>query len=496
MSNDDKPATSEAAGAQTAAQNSASEVDQEAQPRREASAEPSANENEHAAGQKAAEASEVVAEQGGQQESEHRPDAAAASSGTPGPRKRDVTMLETAERVRQLIRYSSETGIELEKSTSEFVLDFTGDVLDGHSPTPEREARFWAVVSQLSRKLQPVTYETLSDSRKRSKRWVITFGLIATIALGLLVTAQMYWVMLNNVSDALNRSMVEAQKHRIAAATAVRDLVGLQQAPLEVRVAEDLQESDLTASSEAAQVAQSPMTPSKARLEAESDALSRMQNACLALRQELFTISNTRTAVENLLVKEDRIIGEELVDMGRIPGNKALVPIVDACDDLQYNGSVALGQGQSREDLSIAGVSEADLIRAAALNRWARQVLQAMAEYVLPLLYGTVGALAFVLRSLSGKIRALTFDRSLVVQYFLRIVLGALAGISVGWFLRPHEAATGDLITLSPLALAFIAGYSVELVFTAMDKFLAAFIPNETLRADLDKPRTQRDDAA
>ena len=51
-----------------------------------------------------------------------------------------------------------------------------------------------------------------------------------------------------------------------------------------------------------------------------------------------------------------------------------------------------------------------------------------------------------------------------------------LAGFSVGWLLRVDEGVipTGFAAN-SPLALAFVAGYSLELVFTAMDRLIGAF---------------------
>ena len=37
------------------------------------------------------------------------------------------------------------------------------------------------------------------------------------------------------------------------------------------------------------------------------------------------------------------------------------------------------------------------------------------------------------------------------------------------------DIADGLFKSLSPFALAFLAGYSIELVFSAMDRFLTAF---------------------
>jgi hypothetical protein len=93
--------------------------------------------------------------------------------------------------------------------------------------------------------------------------------------------------------------------------------------------------------------------------------------------------------------------------------------------------------------------------------------------FLLPVLYGMLGAIAFVLRRLSddGSIDGET--PTLKKRFSLRVPIGALSGLAAGWLLQP---STGGLSgSLSPLALAFVAGYSADLVFTAMDRIVAAF---------------------
>jgi hypothetical protein len=85
-----------------------------------------------------------------------------------------------------------------------------------------------------------------------------------------------------------------------------------------------------------------------------------------------------------------------------------------------------------------------------------------------------------VLRRITREIRDLTYTTDSNARYRLRIQLGTLAGLAVGWFLfiPPDSVGSGALFSfkeLSPLALAFLAGYSVELLFAAMDKLVAAF---------------------
>lgn len=99
--------------------------------------------------------------------------------------------------------------------------------------------------------------------------------------------------------------------------------------------------------------------------------------------------------------------------------------------------------------------------------------LNAVGKYLLPLLYGMLGAYAFVLRRLADEIKKLLYREEANINYSLRLHLGALSGLAIGWFAVPSSNATiVGFDVLSPLALAFLAGYSVELLFTIMDRLI------------------------
>ncbi len=91
--------------------------------------------------------------------------------------------------------------------------------------------------------------------------------------------------------------------------------------------------------------------------------------------------------------------------------------------------------------------------------------------YILPLFYGLLGAYAYVLRVLSEEIKNITYSQDSDIKYILRINLGALAGLGVGLFFTPDSEHLIAL-NLPPLTLAFIAGYSIEFLFTAIDKYV------------------------
>jgi hypothetical protein len=94
-------------------------------------------------------------------------------------------------------------------------------------------------------------------------------------------------------------------------------------------------------------------------------------------------------------------------------------------------------------------------------------------QYVLPLLYGLLGAQAYILRTLSREIQNVTFTRGSEIRYSLRWPLGMLAGVTVGLFFDPADLS--GIAAVTPLGLAFLAGYGVELVFTGLDRMVSAF---------------------
>ncbi len=115
----------------------------------------------------------------------------------------------------------------------------------------------------------------------------------------------------------------------------------------------------------------------------------------------------------------------------------------------KFNATVpALVKGQERSDL-LRGV---------------------IASFILPVLFGTMGAVAYVIRTISDQIRTTTFSSNSPIRHVMRVALGALAGLVIGLF-----TGLSAQLSLSPLALAFLAGYGVEAVFSTFDGIVAKF---------------------
>jgi hypothetical protein len=119
----------------------------------------------------------------------------------------------------------------------------------------------------------------------------------------------------------------------------------------------------------------------------------------------------------------------------------------------------------------------------------ARISIVALNGYLMPLLIGTLGAVAHILRTLAKQISEDSYSSEARIQLRLRLVLGPLAGAAVGLIFvdAPEANGAGGTITniaelgfsIGPFALPFIAGYSVEFFFQLVDRVIGAFSPKE-----------------
>jgi hypothetical protein len=98
-------------------------------------------------------------------------------------------------------------------------------------------------------------------------------------------------------------------------------------------------------------------------------------------------------------------------------------------------------------------------------------VLDILQSYILPLLYGLLGASAYVLRTMSNEIEEVKYSVGSNRGYALRLALGTLAGLIVGWFIFLLPGQT-FLASISPFAVAFLVGYNIELIFSLMDNLI------------------------
>ena len=156
--------------------------------------------------------------------------------------------------------------------------------------------------------------------------------------------------------------------------------------------------------------------------------------------------------------------------------------VVDPGSKVDEHGSVDERNGDRRLKLSFySGDVDNEVERRIEISS-AVVFLGALSSYVLPFLYGLLGACAFVLRRMDNELRSRTFTTQSSTGYSLRLALGPLAGVATAFLVVPSAESTTsvapevlDLSVLSPLALAFVAGYGVELLFSFMDRIVGTF---------------------
>lgn len=93
--------------------------------------------------------------------------------------------------------------------------------------------------------------------------------------------------------------------------------------------------------------------------------------------------------------------------------------------------------------------------------------------FILPLLFGLIGAIAYVIRTISDEIATTTFSKTSPTRHLMRVALGAIAGVVVGFFTK-----VSTQVQLPQLAFAFLAGYGVEALFSMFDGIIKKFRPD------------------
>ncbi len=106
--------------------------------------------------------------------------------------------------------------------------------------------------------------------------------------------------------------------------------------------------------------------------------------------------------------------------------------------------------------------------------------------YILPLFYGLLGALTFVLRDLSHQNKRLQYTKESNINHILRLILGTIAGLAVGVFwgdLKQQETFI-VISSLGPLIVAYLSGLTVEYIFTGIERLVSSWFDRLTVKKD------------
>ncbi|QUP54615.1 hypothetical protein GO998_13165 [Ralstonia syzygii] len=106
-----------------------------------------------------------------------------------------------------------------------------------------------------------------------------------------------------------------------------------------------------------------------------------------------------------------------------------------------------------------------------------RAKINLMVTWLLPGLYGLLGACVYLLREFMRRENGAPFAQKQIIGKLLqvlRVALGGLAGIIIGWFWIPTDTSSNGTVvaTISsiPFGLAFMAGFSIDTLFSLLER--------------------------
>ncbi len=99
------------------------------------------------------------------------------------------------------------------------------------------------------------------------------------------------------------------------------------------------------------------------------------------------------------------------------------------------------------------------------------RIMSPYAFWILPGIYGALGALIFHLRMLLNPL----LPNPAGFRIIYRVALGALAGMILAWFWLPDTTIGGEIasVGLGLFSLAFIFGFSLDVFFAMLDRFVS-----------------------
>ncbi|WP_340149890.1 hypothetical protein [uncultured Sneathiella sp.] len=361
-----------------------------------------------------------------------------------------------------LIMTAAERGIPLDEDVTRAIFD-TEDAMNKNMMTPAITNGFWQAYERLSHSLSPITVSSIRATRDLrqlksgvwgyvqgkmhipfSRKCAFRYQLLSILTLLSLITLQVFWAIGNtlvaDIREQSNRIIVlKTQINNADSASHRTPTDGLPQ-----RTVTGTETDDTTTDT--------------------SNNIPVTTSAALSDTQEL-----NRQIDEYISWREAEFI--ELRNWNH-----------------QW-GTVLFFTAQTWEKPDYSDLTDEEKIHVHYVS--AQYVLYAISAYFLPILYGLLGASFFVLRQLPKDIEGLTFSMNSHIDYSLRITQGPLAGIMASFFFTTTPATLHTLTTqssaiatikigssslsdFSPLAIAFLAGYSVELIFYVIDKIISA----------------------
>jgi hypothetical protein len=397
---------------------------------------------------------------------------------------------EAVENAQFLVTYAAEAGKGINENTVKVLIE-ARNAVSAKEWSPEIEIAFWSAYNQITNDVKPVTVDSVKAlypshsgifrlfGRSKARRSVNLYTIIAVVTLTILLFLQAYLVIGNTVSTDLDDLMQQDTDLRAAIKEESKRYAEIER--LYITIEKDFKENQ-GGSDEGYSFYSSPswyqntldITAKQESLEEELDDLQ-------PTIERSASILNIWTRTFDPAIHVDDMNGPYQDEINAVKEQIRLEGDETTSNDL--NKQLADLERQSRDQRTRELVQ-----RTIKSAEFALTFFQFLQTYFLPLLYGLLGATVYILRSLSRDIKTVTYSKHSNTSFILRLALGSLAGLVVGWFIFALPGTT-ILSSISPLAIAFLVGYNIEILFSLMDKMRDSLSKSET---DTEEPETSK----
>jgi hypothetical protein len=334
--------------------------------------------------------------------------------------------LEDAER---LLKYAAEIGIDIDPDTRTAILQ--ARTAFPHGWTEDMAARLLLALTQLAARLKPVTAASLKAYHSETRPTMHTYLVWAILLSAVIIPASIATFVTSNISQQISGDIVKAN------ALAVKLTTELGTAP----------QTDVG------------LTEKIADLQEYASTVRLIFGRAQRLNLYMFP----RVKVPLPLERPEGIGTEKNplgpYKMGEYQKSKFELPVPLTPDNLAEAGN---HMTETYQDV----------------RYFAQNILTDIATFygaltscILPILYALLGTCAYLLRTFEDQMSSRTFTPSAANS--ARFLIAAIGGTVIGLFGNITQQASA-----SPLAVAFLVGYAVEVFFSFLEGLIKAFTRN------------------
>lgn len=334
-----------------------------------------------------------------------------------------------------LLVHTTEYGLEIKKEQIQ-VLTQAKEAYDNDEWTKEVEVEFWLVFKELTKLIYPVSIDSLASAQEteiknpnrlqkllriKTRQTVAHSSVRFYTALSIITMIVMLVIHIYFSIGTIRLNRIQQCNERLS--------------KIDTRYNELMLLTDTESGNKSAEL-------EKIQLEAEMFEIDDEKNSNIRLLEEWLIIS------KKILLIYDEPEPEEQISADNIEEDFMPMPPTD-----EMNSTIEIIQ-EAQNYVLVLGL------------------------YILPLFFGLLGAIAFVLRDLVLQTKKMIFSKETNINYTLRLILGTLAGLAVGllWSDIKQQQNLMMLESFSPLIIAFLSGLSVEYVFSGIEQIVSNFI--------------------